>query len=77
MANAKNTVCIWYDTGAEEAANFYAATFPDTRVIAVHRAPSDNPSTKAGGAMRDPNKMLQAQLTATAAEFVTWWRGAS
>ena len=35
MANAKNTVCIWYDTGAEEAANFYAATFPDTKVIAI------------------------------------------
>jgi predicted 3-demethylubiquinone-9 3-methyltransferase (glyoxalase superfamily) len=51
MANAKNTICIWYDTGAEEAANFYAATFPDTRVTAVHRAPSDNPSTKAGAVL--------------------------
>jgi predicted 3-demethylubiquinone-9 3-methyltransferase (glyoxalase superfamily) len=51
MANAKNTVCIWYDTGAEEAANFYAATFPDTKVIAVHHAPSDNPSTKAGAVL--------------------------
>jgi len=48
MANAKNTVCIWYDKGAEEAANFYAATFPDTRVTGVHRAPSDNPSGKQG-----------------------------
>ena len=51
MANAKNTVCIWYDTGAEEAANFYAQTFPDTKVLAVHRAPSDNPSTKAGAVL--------------------------
>ncbi len=51
MANAKNTICIWYDTGAEDAANFYAATFPDTRVTAVHRAPSDNPSTKAGAVL--------------------------
>ena len=51
MANAKNTICIWYDTGAEEAANFYAATFPDTRVNSVHRAPSDNPSTKAGAVL--------------------------
>lgn len=51
MANAKNTICIWYDTGAEEAANFYAATFPDTRVTAVHRAPSDNPSTQAGAVL--------------------------
>lgn len=51
MSKAKNTVCIWYDTGAEEAANFYAATFPDTRATGVHRAPSDNPSTKAGAVL--------------------------
>ncbi|WP_297110663.1 VOC family protein [uncultured Devosia sp.] len=51
MPNAKNTICIWYDSEAEEAANFYAATFPDTRVIGVHRAPSDNPSTKAGAVL--------------------------
>ncbi|MBB4053459.1 putative 3-demethylubiquinone-9 3-methyltransferase (glyoxalase superfamily) [Devosia subaequoris] len=51
MSKGKNTVCIWYDTGAEEAANFYAATFPDTRVTGVHRAPSDNPSTKAGAVL--------------------------
>ena len=51
MQNAKNTVCIWYDTEAEEAANFYAATFPDTHVTAVHRAPSDNPSTRAGAVL--------------------------
>ena len=51
MSKAKNTVCIWYDTGAEEAANFYAATFPDTMVTGVHRAPSDNPSTKAGAVL--------------------------
>ncbi|MCA0375289.1 MAG: VOC family protein [Gemmatimonadetes bacterium] len=42
-APAKNTICIWYDTGAEEAARFYAATFPDSEVLAVHRAPSDYP----------------------------------
>jgi predicted 3-demethylubiquinone-9 3-methyltransferase (glyoxalase superfamily) len=48
MHIAKNTVCIWYDTEAEEAARFYAATFPDTKVNAVHLAPSDNPSKKAG-----------------------------
>jgi predicted 3-demethylubiquinone-9 3-methyltransferase (glyoxalase superfamily) len=51
MQNAKNVVCIWYDTGAEEAANFYAATFPETEVTGVHRAPSDNPSTKAGAVL--------------------------
>src|SRR6201991_3027512 len=45
---AKNTVCIWYDKDAEAAANFYARTFPDSRVSAVHRAPTDFPSGKAG-----------------------------
>lgn len=45
---AKNTVCLWYDNDAEEAANFYASTFPDSRVTAVHKAPADYPSGKAG-----------------------------
>ncbi|SFV37071.1 Glyoxalase superfamily enzyme, possibly 3-demethylubiquinone-9 3-methyltransferase [Devosia crocina] len=48
MSIPKNTVCIWYDSEAEEAANFYARTFPDTRVGAVNRAPADNPSNKQG-----------------------------
>ena len=48
MAIAKNTICIWFDTQAEEAARFYAATFPDSAVTAVHRAPGDYPSGKAG-----------------------------
>ncbi|SMQ86268.1 Glyoxalase superfamily enzyme, possibly 3-demethylubiquinone-9 3-methyltransferase [Devosia lucknowensis] len=51
MALAKNTICIWYDTQAEEAANFYARTFPDTEVTGVYRAPSDNPSTSAGAVL--------------------------
>jgi predicted 3-demethylubiquinone-9 3-methyltransferase (glyoxalase superfamily) len=42
----KNTICLWYDKDAEEAANFYAATFPDSKVTAVHRAPSDYPGGK-------------------------------
>lgn len=44
----KNTICVWYDTQAEEAAHFYAATFPDSHVGMVHRSPLDNPSTKEG-----------------------------
>lgn len=44
----KNIVCLWFNQNAEEAARFYAATFPDSRVTAVHRAPSDYPSGKAG-----------------------------
>jgi 2-polyprenyl-6-hydroxyphenyl methylase/3-demethylubiquinone-9 3-methyltransferase len=45
---AKNTVCLWYDGDAEEAARFYAKTFPDSSVGAVHRAPGDFPSGKKG-----------------------------
>ena len=45
---AKNTICIWYDTDALDAATFYAETFPDSNVGAVFRAPSDYPSGKAG-----------------------------
>jgi predicted 3-demethylubiquinone-9 3-methyltransferase (glyoxalase superfamily) len=44
----KNTICIWYDKGAEAAANFYAKTFPNSSVGAVHRAPGDYPSGKKG-----------------------------
>ena len=44
----KNTICLWYDDDAEAAAEFYARTFPDSRVTAVHRAPSDYPGGKAG-----------------------------
>ncbi len=44
----KNTICLWYDGAAEEAARFYAATFPDSSVGAVHRAPCDYPSGKQG-----------------------------
>ena len=45
---SKNTICLWYDGTAEEAANFYARTFPDSRVGAVRRAPGDFPSGKKG-----------------------------
>ncbi len=45
---AKNTICLWYDKDAEDAARFYAQTFPDSAVTAVHRAPSDYPSGKEG-----------------------------
>src|SRR5258708_15247921 len=47
-AMAKNTICVWYDRDAEAAARFYAETFPDSTVGAVHRAPGDYPSGKEG-----------------------------
>jgi predicted 3-demethylubiquinone-9 3-methyltransferase (glyoxalase superfamily) len=48
MNTAKNTICLWYDKDAEDAARFYARTFPDSSVDAVRRAPTDYPSGKAG-----------------------------
>jgi 2-polyprenyl-6-hydroxyphenyl methylase/3-demethylubiquinone-9 3-methyltransferase len=45
---SKNTICLWYDGTALDAARFYAETFPDSAVGAVHRAPGDFPSGKQG-----------------------------
>ncbi|MCX2888541.1 MULTISPECIES: VOC family protein [Pseudomonas] len=45
---AKNTICLWYDHDAEQAAHFYASVFPDSQVGAVHKAPGDYPSGKQG-----------------------------
>ncbi|WP_366556027.1 VOC family protein [Aquibaculum sediminis] len=45
---AKNRICLWYDKEAEAAAHFYAKTFPDSAVTAVHHAPTDYPGGKAG-----------------------------
>ena len=48
IKQAKNTICLWFDGGAEDAARFYAKTFPDSAVGAVHLAPGDYPSGKQG-----------------------------
>ena len=45
---SKATLCLWYDHDAEEAARFYARTFPQSSVGAIHKAPSDYPNGKAG-----------------------------
>ena len=44
----KNTICLWFDKDAEKAARFYAATFPNSELTAVHKAPGDYPSGKEG-----------------------------
>ena len=44
----KNVICLWFNKDAHEAARFYAATFPDSKVNAVHKAPSDYPGGKKG-----------------------------
>ena len=48
MPQSKNTICLWFDRDAEDAARFYAETFPDSAVTGVFRAPSDFPSGAAG-----------------------------
>ena len=44
----KNTICLWYDGAAEQAATFYAQTFPDSQVHRIHRTPADFPAGKKG-----------------------------
>jgi 2-polyprenyl-6-hydroxyphenyl methylase/3-demethylubiquinone-9 3-methyltransferase len=44
----KLAACLWYDGCAEQAARFYAETFPESRIVRVHRAPADWPAGKAG-----------------------------
>jgi len=55
---AKNTVCLWYDGGAEDAARFYANTFPNSSVGAVHCAPGDFPSGKKGDVLTVEFKIM-------------------
>jgi len=47
----KNTICLWFDKDAEDAANFYAATFPDSKVTNVFHAPSDFPDGEKGNVL--------------------------
>lgn len=48
MKTAKNTICLWFNKDAEAAARFYAATFPNSEVTAVRKAPGDFPDGKEG-----------------------------
>ena len=48
---SKNTICLWYERDAVEAANFYAKTFPDSTVGAIFHAPGDYPDGKQGDAL--------------------------
>jgi predicted 3-demethylubiquinone-9 3-methyltransferase (glyoxalase superfamily) len=47
----KTTICLWYESDAQSAAAFYAATFPDSSVDGVYHAPADNPSGQAGAVL--------------------------
>jgi predicted 3-demethylubiquinone-9 3-methyltransferase (glyoxalase superfamily) len=48
---SKNTICLWFDNDAADAAKFYAETFPDSAVGAIHRAPGDYPAGKQGNVL--------------------------
>jgi predicted 3-demethylubiquinone-9 3-methyltransferase (glyoxalase superfamily) len=48
MNISKNTICLWYNGDAEDAARFYARTFPNSSIDSVHRAPADYPAGKQG-----------------------------
>jgi 2-polyprenyl-6-hydroxyphenyl methylase/3-demethylubiquinone-9 3-methyltransferase len=48
LTMAKNVICLWYNGAAEEAARFYARTFPNSSVTAVHHSPGDYPDGKQG-----------------------------
>jgi len=60
---SKITPCLWFDGNAEEAANFYASILPDSHVDAVHRAPSDYPSGKAGNVLMVEFTLMGQQFT--------------
>jgi len=55
---SKNTICLWYDSDALDAATFYAQTFPDSSVGNVLRAPADFPSGKKGDVLTVEFKVM-------------------
>jgi 2-polyprenyl-6-hydroxyphenyl methylase/3-demethylubiquinone-9 3-methyltransferase len=60
----KNTICLWYDRTAEDAARFYAKTFPDSAVGAIQRAPGDYPAGKLGDVLTVEFTVLGSEIQA-------------
>ncbi len=59
----KNTICLWYERDAEAAARFYAATFPDSRVTGVQKAPGGHPGGEAGDVLAVEFTVLSVPCT--------------
>ena len=73
---AKNTICLWYDGDAEDAARFYARTFPDSSVGAVHRAASTYRQPSPWKALIRNAMAEDFSWDASAREYVTLYRKA-
>ena len=58
------TPCLWFDGNAEEAAKFYVSVFPNSHLDAVHRAPSDYPSGRAGDVLIVEFRLMDQPFTA-------------
>jgi predicted 3-demethylubiquinone-9 3-methyltransferase (glyoxalase superfamily) len=58
VSKPKNTICLWFNNDAQDAAHFYAKTFPDSEVTAVHKAPTDYPGGKQGDVITVEFKVL-------------------
>ncbi len=63
----KNTICLWFDRDAHDAAQFYAATFPNSEVISVHKAPGDYPGGKKGDVLTVEFTVLGFPVSASTA----------
>jgi 2-polyprenyl-6-hydroxyphenyl methylase/3-demethylubiquinone-9 3-methyltransferase len=66
----KNVICLWYNGTAEEAAKFYAQTFPDSAVTAVHHAPGDYPDGKQGQVLTVEFTVVELHPTCRQRPFV-------
>ena len=66
----KNVICLWYDGTAEQAARFYAQTFPDSAVTGVHHAPGDCPGGNQG-------QMFTVEFTVVGVACLGWLRAGS
>ena len=73
----KNTICLWFDKDALDAARFYAVTFPDSKATAVHEAPGDYPGGKKGDVLTVEFTVLRSRPTIRKRRTVTGTRSSA